>query len=338
MKRAAALVVALAACHQRSTSAPDVAGPRVWSSTAVTMQDAAIVVEQVSYRSADGTLVSGQVCRPNDAQTHPVLALDHGGFAGLTTDVNGGLCVVLARQGVVVLEASYRGEDASSGAVEVCLGEVDDVLTMLAIGLAQPYADPAHVGIHGSSHGGCITLRALERGAPVRAASEGFGITDMAADYAYWQAELAGGGSPYASVIQSLVDRLDTSVGGPPSAFPDAYRARSPVAFASALAGVPLMIAHGTADPLVSLAQSCTFAATVGGFAAYHLDGNQAVVTTAPAGCDGMIWLAGPLPSATWPDMRYLLVFDGVGHEFSSTGGKAMALDLVTFVLAKLRA
>jgi dipeptidyl aminopeptidase/acylaminoacyl peptidase len=315
---------------------PDEVVALAWLSTTVTMQDAAIVVEQVTYL-ADGLVLKGQVCRPNDAARHPVLLFDHGGFAGLGTELDGGLCVALARQGKVMLEPSYRGEDGSAGVVEVCRGEVDDVLAMLAIGLVQAYADPSHVGIHGSSHGGCVTLRALEAGAPVRAASEGFGITDMAANYAFWQGELATDpGGTYAGVIQSLVDQLDRSAGGPPASFPAEYQARSPIAFTTALPAVPLMIAHGTADPLVAMTQSCALVKAVGGFRAYHLDASQAVVTTAPAGCDaGTPWLAGPLPS-TWPDDRYLLIFDGVGHEFTSAGGQAMALDLVTFVLAKL--
>ena len=338
MTRALALVL-LAACGGSSAkpsvdAAPDAALPLVWDSITVTMMDTQVIVESVAYTSTGGLEVNGRVCRPNDGSRHSVIALDHGGFAGIGDD--GGLCVALAQQSHVVLEASYRGEDMSAGGVEVCLGEVDDVLRMVAIALAQPYADPAHVGVHGSSHGGCITLRALERGLPVKVASEGFGITDMAADYAYWQSELAAApGNMYATVEQSLIDQLNASAGGSPTAVPDAYTARSPAAFASALPTIPLMIGHGTADPLVSLAQSCSFAATVGGFTAYHLDSSQSVISTAPAGCDGLTWSPGPLPTA-YPPGRYLLVYDGVGHEFTSQGGQAMALQLLEFVASNL--
>ncbi len=323
--------------HAVSDGAPD-ALALVWQSTTVTMQTASIIVEQVSYLGRTGLLLNGEICRPNDAQPHPVIVLDHGGFAGLTTELDGGLCTTLATQGSVVIEASYRGEDGSLGTVEVCLGEVDDVLDMIEIGLAQPYSDPTHLVIEGASHGSCITLRALERGLAVNAASEGFGITDMAADYAYWQQELAGPPDANTTTIQSLVDQLDQSVGGPPSMFPSAYAARSPIGFVSSLpTSLPLMLAHGTADPLVAMAQSCAMVKAIGGgeFKAYHLDATQTVTTTAPAGCDaGVTWLAGPLPT-TWPDSRYFLIYDGVGHEFTSAGGMAMAYDLVTFVLAK---
>jgi dienelactone hydrolase len=342
MKQGVLALAVAAACGSSSSPAkPDGTGtdaelPLAWDSVTVTMQTAQVVVEQVTYTSTAGGLeLAGRVCRPNDGATHHVIAIDHGGFAGIGDD--GGLCVALAQQGDVVLEASYRGEDASQGAIEVCLGEVDDVLRMFAIALAQPYADPAHVGIHGSSHGGCITLRALERGVPVRVASEGFGITDMAADYAYWQGELAADPTGmYASVEQGLIAQLDAAAGGPPSAVPAAYTARSPNAFLADLpASLSLMVAHGTADPLVDMRQSCTFAASVGGFHAYHLDSTQTVTTTAPANCPGFTWLPGPLPT-TYAPGRYLLIYDGVGHEFTSPGGQAMALQLVEFVVANL--
>ena len=99
--------------------------------------------------------------------------------------------------------------------------------------------------------------------------------------------------------------------------------------------GAETLVDFGTDDPFVAMAQSCGFVKTVGGFRAFHLDSKQAVIASAPVRCDaGATWLAGPLPT-TWPDARYLLIFDGVGHELTSPGGQAMALDLIQFVLAK---
>ena len=64
------------------------------------------------------------------------------------------------------MSSEYRGEGGSEGRKEVCLGEVDDVLQMLAIADVQPYVKPDRVLMWGGSHGGCVTLRAIERGAP----------------------------------------------------------------------------------------------------------------------------------------------------------------------------
>jgi X-Pro dipeptidyl-peptidase (S15 family) len=176
-RRIALLGAGFLGCRSAPTTAPSDGG---WHTIDVTHREANVVVERVSY-GGTGTQprVFGQVCRPTGGATkHPVVVLNHGGFSGLKGDADGGLCVTLARKGYVAIEASYRGEDGSQGNVEACLGEVDDVLAMLTVALVQPYADSAHVGMLGSSHGGCVTLRALERGAPVRVAADGFGITD----------------------------------------------------------------------------------------------------------------------------------------------------------------
>jgi len=347
--RTASVVMLVVACGSQrhvatdgplaDIAAADVA-PLGWLSVVpVTQSNAAIIVENVTYRS--GALVAaGQVCRPNDSARHPIFSDQHGGFAGLDGDADAGLCPALANMGYVFLEASYRGEDSSQGSVEVCLGEVDDMMQMIAVAQAQLYADAGRVGVLGSSHGGCITLRALERGVPALAAADGFGITDMADSYAYWQQQLASDPTGmYASVQQSLIDQLDTSTGGTPSTVPAEYTKRSPDAFTAMMpATLPLMIAHGTIDPLVSVTSSCTFAAQLGGFVAYHLDATQSVVATVPTGCEAasLTWQSGQLPT-TWGNGRYLLIYDGVGHEFTSAGGQAMALQLVEFVIGKLQ-
>ncbi len=349
MIRTACAIVVVAACASHQHAAVDApiadlavadAVPLVWLSvTPVTQSNPAIVVENVTYQSG-AFVVAGQVCRPNDGARHPIFSDQHGGFAGLDGDADAGLCPALAAMGYVFLEASYRGEDSSQGAVEVCLGEVDDMMRMIAVAQAQPYADASRVGVLGASHGGCITLRALERGVPAVVAADGFGITDMADSYAYWQQQLATDPTGmYAAVQQSLVTQLDTATGGAPAAFPAEYSKRSPDAFTAMMpASLPLMIAHGTIDPLVSVTSSCTFAAQLGGFTAYHLDATQTVVTTVPTGCEAanLVWQAGPLPT-TWGSGRYLLIYDGVGHEFTSVGGQAMALQLVEFVTGKLQ-
>ena len=335
---ALALIVACSGKHAAAIDAAvatsDIALPLAWLSSTVTTQTASIIIETVSYLSSDGTLVlNGQVCYPADGAPHPVFVFAHGGFSGLTTELQpGSLCAAIAGQGFAVLEPSYRDEDGSQGAVEVCLGEVDDLLRMVQIGLAQPFADPTRVGIEGGSHGGCITLRALERGVPVVVASDQFGITDMTADYAYWQSQ------PSDAEAQMLIAQLDQSVGGPPSAFPAAYQARSPIAFVQDLPALPLMIAHGTADLYVDYTQSCTFASAVGGFQAYDLDATgQTVQAEIPAGCDlpGLTWNTQPLPT-TWADTNYLLLYNDVGHDVTSPGGMAMSLNVVEFVLTKI--
>jgi dienelactone hydrolase len=354
IRAAAALAIALAACGDDAAPADDAAGapdaaPSAdarppdagssdgWESVEVTTDDGAIVIERVSYRS-EGLLIVGQVCRPAGAGPFPVLISNHGGFSGLVGDWNGGSCADGARNGFVVVMSSYRGEDGSEGEVEVCLGEVTDVLVMTDIALAQPYADADRVLMLGGSHGGCITLRAVQRGAPVHGAVDIFGPTDLATNYAFWVDQVAAGG-PYVAFQQMLIDLLEDVTGGTPAQVPDAYAARSPLAFADDLpAGVPVMMVHGVIDPLVPPGQSCALAAAVAGVQSFHLDGAQLETTTAPAGCEssGVTWLAGPRPQPGWPGSRYLVVYDGVGHDFNGAGGMTMVTDSLSFLAAKL--
>jgi len=310
-------------------------GGLAWESVEVLFDDGEVITERVTYRS-DGLLVYGQVCRPKTGGPYPVMVYNHGGFSGLGVDPMSGNCVDSARNGFIWLGSSYRGEDGSEGQIEVCLGEVTDVLTMIEIGLAQPYSDPDRVAMWGGSHGGCITLRALQRGAPVQVAIDVFGPTDMAANYQFWR-EGVESGSEWAAVHQSLIDTLDTAVGGSPDEYPEEYQARSPLHFVEDLPeGVPLLVTQGTIDALVPPDQSCALGAAVG-LESYHLDAAQAEVTTPPVGCEdsGITWQPGPRPT-DWPGGAYLVVYDDLGHGFDGAAGEAMVGDILTFFFAHM--
>jgi acetyl esterase/lipase len=326
------------ACGGGDTPAAPTPQAATWESAVRTTETAAVVIERVAYRSGALRIV-GQVCRPAAAGPHPVMVINHGGFEGLGSEWNGGMCRNVAEQlGYVVVQSSYRGEDGSEGGIEICLGEVDDVLAMLDVALAQPYADRRRVVMWGGSHGGCITTRAFQRGAPVHAAVDVFGPGDLGATFAFWQAQIAAG-SRYANVYQDLVDVTTRAAGGTPAQVPAAYAARSPARFAGDLArrAEPFLILHGVADLLVPAPESCRLAAQAGGFASWHFDAApQVALPTAPAGCEasGLSWSTAPRP-AGWPGARYLLIYETAGHSFDGPGGEAMVNDLVTFLVAR---
>lgn len=348
MARALAVVIALlAACGSDDDGAAPAAdggsgdgssrdaGAADWESVEVLFEDGDIVTERVTYRS-EGLLIDGQVCRPVDGGPFPVVVYNHGGFSGLGIDPMVGNCVDTARAGFVWIGSSYRGEDASEGDVEVCLGEVTDVLSMIDVALARPYADPDRVIMWGGSHGGCITARAVQRGAPVHAAMDVFGPTDLAINYQFWVDEVEAG-SPQTASYQMLIDIVETATGGTPDQVPEEYQARSPIRF-DLPESIPFMVTHGTVDELVPVAQSCSLVADAGGFISFHLDDSQTEVTSPPAGCGGagLTWTAGPRPNDGWPGGRYLVVYDGLGHSFGGAPGQAMLGDLLTFLMAKL--
>lgn len=148
--------------------------------------------------------------------------------------------------------------------------------------------------------------------------------------------QIEAGTGPTAT-YQMLIDIVETATGGTPDEVPDAYMERSPALFALP-DEVPFLITHGTVDELVPVQQSCALVAATTGFIDYHLNGSQSEVTSAPAGCEAqdLAWSAGPRPTADWPDARYLIVYDGLGHGFGGAAGTAMIGDVVGFLMAKL--
>jgi hypothetical protein len=122
-----------------------------------------------------------------------------------------GQCLDWAKRGWVFATSSYRGESVnitssspefpsstwtSDGSVEFCMGEVTDVMALTD--LLANHASAITVGstsekvpinvngkllMYGYSHGGCITYRAVEQGAPVTAFSVIEGFTDLRLTY-----------------------------------------------------------------------------------------------------------------------------------------------------------
>jgi dipeptidyl aminopeptidase/acylaminoacyl peptidase len=305
-----------------------------WETVEPISNDGEVIVEKVSYR-VGALRIYGQVCRPVAAGSYPLIMYNHGGFFGLALDPELARCTDVAKLGYVWMSSSYRGEDGSEGAIEVCLGEVDDVLQMLAIARVQKYVDPTRAMMWGASHGGCITLRAVERGAAVRAAIDVFGPGDLAEVYSSWRDQIAAG-SPASGTLMQLKQILDSAIGGPPETFAAAYAARSPIHFISDLpAGVPLLITHGAADQIVPVSQSCKLAAALAA-TDYHLDVQQHETAAAPPGCTGLTWTTTARPSS-WPGSRYLVVYDGLDHGVPNDApGMALIQDAATFTMAKL--
>jgi dienelactone hydrolase len=319
----AALVLLVGCAADGAT--PRAAAPRPaasrsgWESVETVADDGTILVEKVSYRSA-GLRIYGQLCRPKRPGRYRVVVWNHGGFEGLT-GADDQECRDTARMGLVQLQSSYRGEGGSQGHVEVCLGEVNDVLAMMRVGLRQPYADADHVFMVGASHGGCITVRAIEGGAKLDGAVDISGPTDWATDFKAWRAQQDAPRTSAAAkqFFRHLMNVLVDATGGTPDAVPDEYRKRSPLFFAGKLAHdpKPFLVVHGNADVIVPPSDSCRLVATVTGFRAYHVGAKARVSRLPPrrsCGLPGVTWLKTPKPTIRWPADRFFVVYDGVGH------------------------
>ncbi|MDN5862097.1 MAG: alpha/beta fold hydrolase [Salinisphaera sp.] len=290
-----------------------------WLTRKVTFANAGMMIEKVSYRS-QGLTIFGQVCRPRGRGPFPVLVYNHGGFHGLGRYWNGQACKSAAKNGYVTIASSYRGEDGSQGKVEACLGEVADVLNMIDVAAAFAYTDDDHIVMYGASHGGCITLRAVAAGAPVQAATAIAAPVDWAKAYRYIVRQSANKALPQTAraTYRYLAAVVRTAAGGTPDEVPAAYRARSPLYEADALAAWPhpLLMSHGVDDAIVRVSASCRLAAAMGNVSAYHLDATgKGVAQHSPPGCDDIDnWRDGPIPAPRWPNPPYLILYDAAAH------------------------
>lgn len=295
-------------------------GEVAWLSNQLIASDDLVRIERVSYES-DGLRIDGQVCRPQRSGRFPVILVNHGGWEGIGSDWGelNGSCGVLARLGNVAVMSSYRGEDGSTGQVEFCAGEATDVRNMLAIVRTASYADPQRIVMYGGSHGGCVSVRALQQGMSVRRAASWNGPTDMAELYQTAQVGAAQGSAvtPRDFYVE-LLAAMDGAFGAPPAENPGLYTQRSTLTEAAALSGstVPLLLQHGAADDVVLVSQSCRLAERIGGFRAYHVGVDGGVVAGAPAACaaQSLDWRNEPVPEGSWPAQRYLIVYDGQSH------------------------
>jgi dienelactone hydrolase len=342
--RVLALSLVLACSAPPSSATVDVTGEtapasRVAASPFVSFTETTedgVLVDDVTYRSG-ALVVHGIVCRPASALGAPLVMLNHGGFMGIDP-LTREQCTGFAKLGMVAGVSSYRGEDGSEGAIEVCLGEVDDVAALEAILRAEPWVNPNRVATVGFSHGACITDRLAAREPTLRAAVDFFGPADISAAFTFWQTQLSNGEafcastsqqiSTCSSMHQYLVSQVTKSLGGTPSQAPAAYASRAP-SFASMQ--VPIMIFQGTDDYAIDLSQACDKRAALAP-RAFYLDTSLAVAQS--SACGGG-FETGSLPT-TFTDRAYLFVYEGQGHGFTGDAYDSAGKLAFEFLLSRL--
>jgi dienelactone hydrolase len=285
---------------------------------------------RAAHYTVQGHTVHSLICTPDGMGPYPVQIINHGGFGGLDSFVALETCKRAAARGWVAAMSAYRGESGFGSPVpnlddvELCLGEVIDVLRLTELVLDFPVSDPSRVLMWGHSHGGCVTERAVEQGAPVTIAAAFSAPTDFNAWYSF--CNQANSSCP------TTPSDLHNGLGGPPSNAPAAYTWRSPITFAADLAvrkDVPFLALQGGADPLVPPSQACAFAKAVGASSNWHVVNDMgAVQATAPSSpfangsCNTpattLTWSAGSVPAGSpgaWTSPRNLVVYDGINHD-----------------------
>lgn len=180
-------------------------GATLPSNNVTTLNGARVHWEVGNYLSGN-LQIYGLLCTPTSPGPHPVAILNHGLPPLSSTGTETGIgfnewtgCTEMAGNGWLTAITTYRGEvidlsqvqnsplpnwsATSGGFVQLCLGEVDDVLNLLLEIKAMPDANASQVLMWGHSHGSCITERAIERGAAVKIAVSLDGPTD----FSKWQ-------------------------------------------------------------------------------------------------------------------------------------------------------
>lgn len=215
---------------------------------AVAEKNADVVVYDIVYWSG-GLKVKGKLFESvkKSKKKLPGVVFNHGGVGGVPNPTVA-RCKELAKHGYVAIAPSYRGEDGSEGEIEVAAGEVDDVINAVSVLRAWPGVDAGRIGMAGTSHGGIITLLAIER-MDLRAAVCAYGVTNTTTWYKY----LVDNGF-------DVGDPLSVKVYGKgPSDKPDAFSSRSPVLHVDRIK-TPLLLMYGELDKTVPVSQGVEMA------------------------------------------------------------------------------
>ena len=142
-------------------------------------------VEEISFKSRDGTVINGFMLKPADYRPgtrYPTILRIHGGPVWQFFHDFGNLdWQVLAANGYVVLGVNPRGSSGRgekfASAIFAAWGEKDgdDVLAAVDHAVASGIADPARLGIGGWSYGGILTNQVIARDRRFKGAISGAG-------------------------------------------------------------------------------------------------------------------------------------------------------------------
>ena len=156
-------------------------------------------VEDISFRSRDGTAVHGQLIKPPDyvsGRRYPTIVWIHGGPNGQddhSLELQGyGPPLerqLFATHGFVVLAINYRGSTgrgakfARSILADWGHKEVEDLLAGVDYAVGKGIADPARLGIGGWSYGGLLTDYVIASDTRFKAAISGAGSGNQLSTY-----------------------------------------------------------------------------------------------------------------------------------------------------------
>ena len=148
-----------------------------------------------------------------------------------------------ASEGFVVLASQYRGAGGSEGKDEVAGADTDDVMNLIPLAASLGYVDMNRLFMWGYSRGAMMTLQAIKRGAPLRAAAIVGAPTDLTSNL---------NDPGFVEFARGLYPDFETRK-------EEHVRNRSAILWVDKI-NIPLLIMSGGADPGVTPASVMTFA------------------------------------------------------------------------------
>jgi dienelactone hydrolase len=149
-----------------------------------------------------------------------------------------------ASEGFIVLASQYRGIDGSEGRDEGGGADVDDIMNLIPLARSLGYVDTDRIFMWGVSRGAVMTLKALKRGAAVRAAVVVGAIANFETGFRDNPNLLRFARDLWVDFENKRAEYIEN---------------RSAVRWAHEL-NVPLLIFHGGADPIVTPKQAIELA------------------------------------------------------------------------------
>ncbi|HKQ99436.1 MAG TPA: prolyl oligopeptidase family serine peptidase [Pyrinomonadaceae bacterium] len=203
---------------------------------------------KIRYLS-DGLKIVGFIYKPKQTTGRklPVLIFNRGGLSDETIGPENFNYLYemhrYASEGFVVIASQYRGAGGSEGKDEVAGADTDDVMALIPLAASLGYTDMSKLFMWGYSRGGMMTLQAIRRGAPLRAAAVVGAPTDLTSNL---------NDPGFIEFARTIYPDFETRK-------EEHVRNRSAILWADKI-NIPLLIMSGGADPGVTPSGVMTFA------------------------------------------------------------------------------
>jgi acetyl esterase/lipase len=220
-----------------------------------------VVDRDVVYGEAGGEQLKLDVYRKaNQNETLPaIIAVHGGGWVGGDKREFADVCRGLAENGYVAFSVNYRLVKENANKWPAQLDDVQRAVRWVRANAAKYKIDPNRIGALGASAGGHLVAHLGTRdtrdnsdpalanySSRVTCVIDLFGPTDLTL-------------TPEAANVSPIAEALVAGlIGKTPAEAPEAYRDASPITFVDKKT-VPMLIYHGTVDPLVPIDQSQRF-------------------------------------------------------------------------------